>query len=223
MDRPDLTGNYSGWQAVDATPQEISIYSGTMVVGPASVRGIKEGIDMEYDNLFVISEVNADILTHFEKDGKSIVVNSNTTEVGSLIATKKIGRDALEDITLEYKFREGTVEERAAAAVKAPSDVKYTLVPEQGVDVGRSCTFTITMKTTLSESLTVELALKANSVTYIGSVGELIKQDKIIKTVSKAAGTGVKSTTHARAHTHAHARAHTHTGTHNFLRWLPSS
>ena len=210
MDRPDLTGNYSGWQAVDATPQEISMYSGTMVVGPASVRAIKEGIDMKYDNLFVISEVNADILTHFEeKDGKSIVVNSNTTEVGSLIATKKVGRDALEDITLEYKFREGTVEERAAAAVKATSDVKYTLVPEQGVGVGRSCTFTITMKTTLSESMTVELALKANSVTYIGSVGELIKQDKITKTVNKAAGTGVKSNTHM--HTHPHMLLHTYT------------
>ena len=192
MDRPDLTGNYSGWQAVDATPQEISIYSGTMVVGPASVRAIKEGFDMKYDNLFVISEVNADVLTHLEKDGKSIVVGSNMTEVGSLIATKKVGKDALEDITLEYKFKEGTVEERAAAAVSTPSDVKYTLIPEQGVDVGRSCTFTLTMKTALSERMTVDLALKANSVTYIGSVGELIKQDKITKTVSRATGTGVK-------------------------------
>ena len=197
MDRPDLTGNYSGWQAVDATPQEISMYSGTMVVGPASVRAVKEGIDLKYDNLFVISEVNADILTHLEMDGKSIVVNSNTTEVGSLIATKKVGKDALEDITLEYKFKEGTIEERAAAAVQAPSDVKYTLIPEQGVVVGRSCTFTLTMKTALSDVMKVDLVLKANSVTYIGSIGELIKQEKITKTVSKATGTGVRSQTHA--------------------------
>ena len=197
MDRPDLTGNYSGWQAVDATPQEISKYTGTMVVGPASVRAVKEGIDLKYDNLFVISEVNADILTHLEKDGKSIVVNSNTTEVGSLIATKKVGKDALEDITLEYKFKEGTVEERAAAAVKTPSDVKYTLVPDQGGAVGRSCTFTLTMKTALSEVMKVDLVLKANPVTYIGSVGELIKQEIITKTVSRATGTGVRS-----QHTH---------------------
>lgn len=191
MDRPDLSGNYSGWQAVDATPQEISTHSGTMVTGPASVRAVKEGIDLKYDNLFVISEVNADILTHFEKDGKSVVVNSNITEVGSLVATKKVGKEELEDITLEYKFKEGTVEERAAAAAQSPSDVKYTLIPEQNVNVGKSCTFTITMKTTVSGNMTVHLVMKANSVTYIGSIGELIKEEKITKTVSQTTGTGM--------------------------------
>ena len=207
MDRSDLTGNYSGWQAVDATPQEISIYSGTMVTGPASVRAVKEGIDLKYDNLFVISEVNADILTHFEKDGNFIVVDSNTTEVGSLIATKKVGKDELEDITLEYKFKEGTMEERAAAATTTPSDVKYTLIPEQDVNVGKSCTFTLTMKTTLSQNLTVDLVLKANSVSYIGSVGELIKEQKVNKTVSRATGPGMSMHTHS----HSHTLTHTHT------------
>ena len=210
MDRSDLSGNYSGWQAVDATPQEISMYSGTMVTGPASVRAVKEGIDLKYDNLFVISEVNADILTHFEKDGEFIVVNSNTTEVGSLVATKKVGKEELEDITLEYKFREGTMEERAAAAVTTPSDVKYALIPERDVSVGKSCTFTLTMKTTLSENLTVDLVLKANSVSYIGSVGELIKEQKVNKTVSQTTGPGMNSLICMQARgTHTHTHTHT--------------
>lgn len=38
MTRPDLDGEYGGWQAVDATPQELSPHSRTMVVGPASIQ-----------------------------------------------------------------------------------------------------------------------------------------------------------------------------------------
>ena len=38
MTRPDLTGDFGGWQAYDATPQEPSPHSGNMVVGPASVQ-----------------------------------------------------------------------------------------------------------------------------------------------------------------------------------------
>ena len=190
MTRPDLHGNYSGWQAVDATPQEISDYSGTMVTGPASVRAIKEGKDLKYDNLFVMAEVNADVLYHVEFNGKSIVIGSNTTRVGSLIATKKVGKDELEDITLEYKHEEGSLEERATASTRPTTDVKFTLSTEQSVPIGKPCTFTLTMKTVASENMTVDLVMKANSVTYTGSVGALLKEMKTSKTVNSS-GEGV--------------------------------
>ena len=35
--RSDLDGPYGGWQALDSTPQELSGFSETMVVGPAPV------------------------------------------------------------------------------------------------------------------------------------------------------------------------------------------
>ena len=191
MTRPDLHGNYSGWQAVDATPQELSFYSWTMVTGPASVRAIKEGKDLKYDNLFVISEVNADILYHVETNGKSVVIDSNTTTVGSLIATKKVGKDELEDITLEYKYKEGSLEERATASTRPTTDVKFTLSTEQNVAIGKPCTFTLTMQTEASGNMTVDLVMKANSVTYTGSVGALLKEMKTSKTVSGSSGEGV--------------------------------
>jgi len=191
MTRPDLHGNYSGWQAVDATPQEISSYSWTMVTGPASVRAIKEGKDLKYDNLFVISEVNADIQYHVEINGKSFVVDSNTTTVGSLIATKKVGQDELEDITLEYKYEEGSLEERATASTRPTTNVKLELSTEQSVAIGKPCTFTLTMLTVASENITVDLVMKANSVTYTGSVGALLKEIKTSKTVSENSGKGM--------------------------------
>ena len=78
MNRTDLTGNaskggYSGWQTVDATPQEVSAESGLYQLGyfscvrlhlklssshtpfsPASVPGIKARQDQNFDTLFVI-------------------------------------------------------------------------------------------------------------------------------------------------------------------------
>ena len=46
MERPDLRGAYGGWQALDATPQELSPHSDTYTLGPAPVAGIKEGKDL---------------------------------------------------------------------------------------------------------------------------------------------------------------------------------
>jgi len=41
MKRPDLPTGYDGWQAVDATPQEVSL--GLYQTGPAPLTAIKNG------------------------------------------------------------------------------------------------------------------------------------------------------------------------------------
>lgn len=60
MARPDLGGaKAGGWQALDATPQELS--DGENQMGPASVDLIASAVDERcYDGQFVLSEVNAD-------------------------------------------------------------------------------------------------------------------------------------------------------------------
>ena len=68
MSRPDLGATYGGWQALDATPQEISPHSRSHVVGPASLVAVKDGQDMKFDNEFVISEVNADLKYYYETE-----------------------------------------------------------------------------------------------------------------------------------------------------------
>jgi len=51
--------DYSGWQVIDATPQEQS--EDMFRCGPASVAAIRKGeIRRPYDGPFVFSEVNAD-------------------------------------------------------------------------------------------------------------------------------------------------------------------
>lgn len=59
MQRPDLGVLYNGWQAIDATPQEIS--DDMYRVGPASVVAVKQAeIKKPYDCKFLYAEVNAD-------------------------------------------------------------------------------------------------------------------------------------------------------------------
>jgi len=124
MARYDLPQGYSGWNVIDATPQETS--DGLYRTGPASVESIRRGeIGLTYDSPFVFSEVNADVV-HWELDERSEFgwkkIKTNKYHVGRKLFTKRIGfldespgglNDA-EDITHQYKNHEGTDDERQA-------------------------------------------------------------------------------------------------------------
>ncbi|XP_029466688.1 LOW QUALITY PROTEIN: protein-glutamine gamma-glutamyltransferase 6-like [Rhinatrema bivittatum] len=110
--RNDLKSSYSGWQVVDATPQEIS--DGRYCCGPASVQAIKEGdVDLDYDTAFVFAAVNANRCTWIYYDKKIRErVYCDTKVVGQNISTKAVGSDDRVDITANYKYPEGSAKER---------------------------------------------------------------------------------------------------------------
>lgn len=59
MERPDLGSEYGGWQAIDATPQEMS--EDMFRCGPASLRAVRDAdIQRPYDTAYVFAQVNAD-------------------------------------------------------------------------------------------------------------------------------------------------------------------
>ena len=87
----------NGWQAVDATPQEISFGGdsslptyGAYMMGPASLKMIKHNRDPVcrnqtskygcFDSQFAVGETNANILM-YTKDFQSGVLNSNNFEL----------------------------------------------------------------------------------------------------------------------------------------------
>uniref|UniRef100_A0A8C5PZ60 protein-glutamine gamma-glutamyltransferase n=1 Tax=Leptobrachium leishanense TaxID=445787 RepID=A0A8C5PZ60_9ANUR len=128
MQRRDLPDGYGGWQALDATPQELS--GGIFCCGPTSVKAVKEGdIHLDYDGPFVYAEVNADVI--------SWVVNPNTSEkeqfyqdsngVGRFISTKSVGSYKRMDVTNHYKYEEGTdMERKVFKKVVARINSKYS-------------------------------------------------------------------------------------------------
>ncbi|KAM4031352.1 protein-glutamine gamma-glutamyltransferase 5-like [Anomaloglossus baeobatrachus] len=111
MARKDLPSGYDGWQVLDPTPQEIS--GGTYCCGPAPVKAIKEGnVDVDYDVAFVFTEVNGDVIHWVLQDGGVEQVKVDNLTIGQSISTKSVGSNSREDITNQYKYGDGSVEER---------------------------------------------------------------------------------------------------------------
>ncbi|XP_016067507.1 PREDICTED: protein-glutamine gamma-glutamyltransferase 5 isoform X2 [Miniopterus natalensis] len=111
MARKDLPPGYGGWQVLDATPQERS--NGLFCCGPASVRAIKEGeVDLSYDTAFAFSMVNADCVSWLIHGGKEQRLYQDTNSVGNFISTKGIQSNERDDITENYKYEEGSPQER---------------------------------------------------------------------------------------------------------------
>ncbi|KGL99954.1 Protein-glutamine gamma-glutamyltransferase E, partial [Charadrius vociferus] len=111
--RSDLGPSYSGWQILDATPQEES--EGIYQCGPASRHAIKEGeVELDYDCPFVFAEVNADCMywNYDTATGKKTLIFSQSTVIGQFISTKAVGRDDRVDVTNDYKYEEGSRKER---------------------------------------------------------------------------------------------------------------
>ncbi|NWX14609.1 TGM4 glutamyltransferase, partial [Aegotheles bennettii] len=117
MKRTDLPTGFDGWQAIDATPQEQS--QGLFQCGPCPLKAVKDGdVYLPFDGKFVYAEVNADkvywILRKVNGKDKYYKISTETRGVGVNISTKAVGEDRREDITLQYKFPEGSEEEREA-------------------------------------------------------------------------------------------------------------
>ncbi|KAH0627239.1 hypothetical protein JD844_002745 [Phrynosoma platyrhinos] len=117
MKRPDLPKGFDGWQAIDATPQERS--QGIYQCGPTPISAIKKGeVYLPYDSKFVFAEVNADkifwLVKKEEGKEKCIKFREETKVIGKNISTKAVGKNIREDITDQYKYPEGSLEERKA-------------------------------------------------------------------------------------------------------------
>ncbi|XP_041978983.1 annulin-like [Aricia agestis] len=190
MTRPDLGTEYSGWQIVDATPQEMS--SGKFQCGPASLAAIYNGdMDLPYDNKFVFAEINADWI-QIGPDKKVQLVN--TTSIGQKISTKAIGSYEREDLTNCYKSPEGSIRERETflkALVKSESekyreyyqiedlnkDVKFEIQPFGDVMIGQGFEVVLNIKnqsTTSSHHVTGRLDLSTE--TYTGRFASSVKR-----------------------------------------------
>ncbi|KAM4609902.1 protein-glutamine gamma-glutamyltransferase 2-like [Polymixia lowei] len=112
MTRPDLGPEFSGWQASDPTPQEKS--DGIYCCGPIPLRAIKEGeLTKKYDAPFVYAEVNADEVDLVKlASGDFVKISGSSKSIGCYISTKAVGVDQRHDITHQYKYPEGSPEER---------------------------------------------------------------------------------------------------------------
>ncbi|CAI8010090.1 Hemocyte protein-glutamine gamma-glutamyltransferase [Geodia barretti] len=194
MARPDLGLQYSGWQAIDATPQEISPHSKSYVVGPASLSAVKTGQSMDYDTDFVVAEVNADIRDYceVEKD-KFVLAVTDTKRVGKTVSTKTVGSNKRCDVTDSYKFKEGSELERAALGLDEPdgaSDVQLDVSFSKQPAIGDNFDVIVTAKCSVKEVRTVRVSVAVSSVSYTGGSGTSVKKEQGKISLTRAGGSG---------------------------------
>lgn len=202
MARPDLPAGYGGWQAIDATPQETS--EGVYRAGPSSLVAIRRGeIGYMFDTPFIFSEVNADVV-NWQKDETADIgwkrLSINKYQVGRLIATKEVGKDDirgtkdLQNITEEYKRKEGTIEERMSVRnaircgglnyiydipTEEKEDVVLDLLDIEQVIIGQPFLVTVTLENKSDEKRTIWAVLSASSVYYTGILAAKVKRENV--------------------------------------------
>ena len=143
LNRPDLPEGYDGWQALDATPQELS--EDRSQCGPAPIKAIKEGKTfINYDVAFLYAEVNADSCSwRVDRNNKIIELTSrDRAKVGQNISTTVPGVGCFDrlDITDSYKYiydndADASNFERAFAYTANRSDMQKHLFATHGQDI----------------------------------------------------------------------------------------
>ncbi|KAJ0006527.1 hypothetical protein NQD34_013800 [Periophthalmus magnuspinnatus] len=179
MARKDLPAGFGGWQVVDATPQETS--DGMYRCGPASVNAIKHGqMCYPYDAPFVFAEVNSDVVFYMRgKDGTLEPVKVNHSHVGRGIFTKTPGELTRKEITDQYKFEEGSTEERTVLekaeefgckreqSDPPPADVDLVL-PSVELAVGQDLELSVEFVNRSQQRRTVDAYVSGSVVYYTG-------------------------------------------------------
>ncbi|XP_031346704.1 hemocyte protein-glutamine gamma-glutamyltransferase-like [Photinus pyralis] len=200
MARPDLPTGYGGWQAIDATPQETS--DGVYQCGPTSLEAIKQGkVGFNYDVAFMVASVNADLMRWKEDPNAPMGyarIYCNKYHIGRMILTKKPflfdpnGDKDREDITLEYKAKEGTEFERvslmnAVRGLKSAqsffsvpenikADVDFDLVDLDKIKIGEDYEIVVNINNKSDEVRHIRAVLSSSSVFYTGVKAKLIKK-----------------------------------------------
>ncbi|XP_017784889.1 PREDICTED: hemocyte protein-glutamine gamma-glutamyltransferase-like [Nicrophorus vespilloides] len=202
MARPDLPIGYGGWQAIDATPQEIS--SGFYQCGPASLEAIKKGqVGFNYDIGFMIASVNADLM-RWKIDPMSDLgftqIHCNKYHIGRMILTKQPhifdanGDKDRQEITNQYKAKEGTPAERyfLNKAVRCSrfannvhslshsnsEDVEFELQELEKINIGESFALILNIKNVSDQVRTVKTLMSAGSIFYTGVRAHVIKKSE---------------------------------------------
>ncbi|KAI4886316.1 hypothetical protein NFI96_016736 [Prochilodus magdalenae] len=179
MSRPDLPDGFGGWQVVDATPQETS--DGMYRCGPASVAAIKHGqVCYPFDAPFVFAEVNSDVVFYRRDNvGTMQPVKVNTNHVGRMVLTKAVLHDGRKDITDQYKFPEGSQEERRVLEkaeeygcqrekASLPEGDVTVEIPALEVQLGDDFELVLEFTNSSSQQRTVNIHIYGSVVYYTG-------------------------------------------------------
>lgn len=192
MARPDLPPGYGGWQALDATPQETS--SGIYCCGPASVLAIKNGlVFLKHDTPFIFAEVNSDkVYWQRQDDGTFKKIYIEKKAIGHKISTKAVGTNERDDITIFYKYPEGSEEERIAVETASKygskpsiyidsdmlSDVEMEVQTDDSTTMGSDVVLRVGLTNKSNEQRLVALYVNTAMMYYTGVLKDSFRKEE---------------------------------------------
>ncbi|NXW60872.1 EPB42 protein, partial [Eurystomus gularis] len=162
MARADLQSKYSGWQALDATCQEKS--KGPSFCGPAPVQAIKEGdTEVDYDVCNFFAAVNAKCQVWIQKADDTLKPALGSIKyTGNNISTKSVDSERCEDITHNYKYPEGSLQEKEVL------DKAYRKIKKLEPTSSSSETQFSSIPTALEEPVNLFIHLQSKSSLLLG-------------------------------------------------------
>ncbi|VEN38690.1 unnamed protein product [Callosobruchus maculatus] len=209
MERLDLGAHYGGWQAIDATPQELSGES--YKCGPASVVAVKMAeILKPYDGNFLFAEVNADkIFWKYSGPTQPLkLLRKDIYGIGKMICTKSPTSFEREDITYTYKHPEKTTEERTTMLKALQqtrnlfsryylnedfNDIHFNFKLLDDIKIGQTFNACMEIKNrSSSKEYKVTVTLRVDVVSYTGRIGDNVKSDTFAVSIKPSSTHEVK-------------------------------
>ncbi|XP_004861721.1 erythrocyte membrane protein band 4.2 isoform X1 [Heterocephalus glaber] len=125
MTRPDLCQGFDGWQILH--PKSLSADGVLGACDLVPVRAVKEGaLELMPAVSDLFASVNAScVVWKCCEDGKLELTNFNTKYAGNNISTKVVGSDRCEDITQNYKYPAGSLQEREVLERVRKESLRY--------------------------------------------------------------------------------------------------
>ncbi|XP_004421535.1 PREDICTED: erythrocyte membrane protein band 4.2 [Ceratotherium simum simum] len=200
MTRPALDRGYGGWQILyPRAPNGGRVLEACDLV---PVRAVKEGkleLTPAVSDLFAM--VNAScVVWKCREEGTPELTNFNTKYVGNNISTKGVGVDRCEDITQNYKYPEGSLQEKEVLervqkermkhekdnGIRPPSlesaePLYLFLEAPSSLPLGGDAQFSVTLHNLSDQEKNVQLSLGVQAVYYNGIlVAELWREKQLL-------------------------------------------
>ncbi|XP_014404272.1 PREDICTED: erythrocyte membrane protein band 4.2 isoform X5 [Myotis brandtii] len=201
--RPDLPPGYDGWQILyPSAPKGGAVLKACDLV---PVRAVKEGtLGLTPAVADIFASVNAScVVWKCCEDGTLALTNSNTKYVGSNISTKGVGSDRCEDITQNYKYPEGSLQEKEVLervqkeklehgednGIHPPrletADPLYLfLEAPSSLPLRGDAQFSVTLVNPSDQEKAVRLAIGVQAVYYNGVLAAELWREKLLLTLS---------------------------------------
>ncbi|XP_036699942.1 protein 4.2 [Balaenoptera musculus] len=203
MARPALPQGYDGWQILyPSAPNGSGVLEACDLVPVKAVKEGTLGLTPAVSDIF--ASINAScVVWKCHEDGTLELTDSNTKYVGNSISTKGVDCDRREDITQNYKYPEGSLQEKEVLekvqenrmkhgeddgihppSLETDDPLHFFLEAPSSLALGGDARFSVNLLNPSDHDKEVQLAIGLQAVYYNGVLAAKLWTKKLVLTLS---------------------------------------